>query len=552
MRNFIWSGDIDKRKLVTTSWKKICRPFAQGGLNLRSLSKLNKVTNLTLCWSLMNSQSSWATLLKDRVFRKKRIIKHHIFSSLWSSIKDEFGVIMDNSTWILGNGEDINFWNDNWCGTSLSDLFRIPTHISQLLTSTVSDYLVNGHWVIPPQLTQAFNNLIAIVNQVIIPLEPCQDHLLWNHTDSGDLQLKAAYQFKMQNFQDLHWAKTIWNSDIPPSKSLLVWRLMLNKVPTDENLMIRGCYMPSMCSICKSQVESSFHIFFECSFAVRTWSWLAGCLNLVLQFSSIEDIWKLCDLNWSPQCKTTLTAAIINLINTLWFVRNQARFNNKLMSWDSAIAMIIANTTLTGNNTCKSSSNSIRDFNFLKFFRINIHQPKPTYFKEVCWLPPLVNWLKCNVDGASNGNPGNASCGGIFRNHSAEFVFGFAEPLGITTSYFAELCGAMRAFEIASQNNWHNIWIETDSTLVVSAFQNPDKPIFWSLRNRWKNVLHLAKSMNFIVTHIFREGNQVADLLANHGLTLISIAYWQEAPLFIRDCFDKNKLGIPCFRLCSF
>jgi hypothetical protein len=65
IRNFIWSGDVDKRKLVTTSWKKVCRPLAQGGLNLKSLSNLNKAANLKLCWSLVNSQAAWAKLLKD-------------------------------------------------------------------------------------------------------------------------------------------------------------------------------------------------------------------------------------------------------------------------------------------------------------------------------------------------------------------------------------------------------------------------------------------------------------------------------------------------------
>ncbi|MCH99434.1 ribonuclease H protein [Trifolium medium] len=310
---------------------------------------------------------------------------------------------------------------------------------------------------------------------------------------------------------------------------------MHNKVPTDENLMIRGCYMPSMCSICKCKVESSFHIFFECSFAIKTWSWLASCLNVVLQFNSIEDIWNLCDANWSPQCKVTIIAAIIYLINTVWFVRNQARFQNNLIPWNSAIALIIANTSLTGNHTGKSSSNSVRDFSFLKCFKINIHRPKATVLKEICWQPPLLNWFKCNIDGASNGNPGLASCGGIFRSYSADFVLGFAEPLGVTTSYYAELCGAMRAIEIASQNHWHNIWIETDSALVVSAFQKPQNPVPWPIRNRWKNTLHMAKSMNFIITHIFREGNQVADLLANHGLTLDSIFYWHLPPLFIME-----------------
>jgi hypothetical protein len=49
VKNFIWSGDVDKRKLVTVAWKKICRTFSQGGLNLRSLSNLNKASNLKLC-----------------------------------------------------------------------------------------------------------------------------------------------------------------------------------------------------------------------------------------------------------------------------------------------------------------------------------------------------------------------------------------------------------------------------------------------------------------------------------------------------------------------
>jgi hypothetical protein len=113
VRNFIWSGEIDKRKLVTISWKKICRPFLQGGLNLRSLIHLNKAANLKLCWTVLNSQSTWAKLLRDRVIRKKKTIQYHIFSSIWSSIKEEFEVITENSVWLLGNGEKINFWNDN-------------------------------------------------------------------------------------------------------------------------------------------------------------------------------------------------------------------------------------------------------------------------------------------------------------------------------------------------------------------------------------------------------------------------------------------------------
>ncbi|GAU38423.1 hypothetical protein TSUD_396030 [Trifolium subterraneum] len=425
----------DKIRMKLSAWKasllsmagrvQSVRPFSQGGLNIRSLSNLNKATNLKLCWSLLNSQSSWAKLLRDRVIRKNKTIQYHISSSIWSSIKDEFAVIKDNSIWLL-------------------------EHVRHLLTSTVSDYINNGHWTFPPEMFHHFN-VINLVQQVTIPLVACQDKLLWKHTDTGDLQLKEAYFFKLQQFQDLHWAKSIWSSDIPPSKSILAWRLMHDKVPTDENLKLR----------------------------VKIWSWFANSLDLVLQFTSMDDMWKICDLSWSPQCKIVVIAALINLLNTIWFARNQARFNNKIITWQSAISMITASTVMTGNNTSKTSSNSIRDFIILKHFKVNIHHPRAPVIKEVIWHPLVPNWIKCNIDGASKGNPGISSCGGIFRNNVAGFMLCFAEPLGFTTSYQAELCGVIRAIEIAHQMNWRNLWLETDSALVVLAVNNPSSHVTW-------------------------------------------------------------------------
>jgi hypothetical protein len=214
--------------------------------------------------------------------------------------------------------------------------------------------------------------LLSIISQVTNPLVPFADQLLWKLTDDGDLCLKDAYLFKVQQVQDLSWAKCIWSPDIPPSKALLVWRLMHGKVPTDDNLMVRGCYIPSQCNLCNRHVETSFHIV-ECPFAVRLWSWFAGCINQTLQFTSLEDMWSISDGQWSPQSKITINAAIVHLLNTIWWARNQVRYYNKIISWGNVIALIIAGTNLSGNNTLKSASNSIRDFNFLKMFRISIH-----------------------------------------------------------------------------------------------------------------------------------------------------------------------------------
>ncbi|GAU42726.1 hypothetical protein TSUD_287810 [Trifolium subterraneum] len=241
--------------------------------------------------------------------------------------------------------------------------------------------------------------------QIIIPIEPTHDQLLRKHLDTGDLHLSDAYNFKLHHLQELQWTKVIWSPDIPPSKSFLVWRMMHNK------------------------------------------------------FTSMEDMWKLCDMNWSPQCKITITAALVNLINSLWYARNQARFHNNHIDCKSVITMIIANTSLSGNNSKKVSSNSIRDFTILKNFNVSTHHSTNTMIKEVLWQPPLINWLKCNIDGAAKGNHGLASCGGIFRNHVADMIYCFAEPLGTASAFQVELCGAMRAIEVAHNRNWKNIWL---------------------------------------------------------------------------------------------
>jgi hypothetical protein len=149
----------------------------------------------------------------------------------------------------------------------------------------------------------------------------------------------------------------------------------------------------------------------------------------------MDDMWKLCDLNWSPQCKSVITSALINLLNVIWYARNQARFSNNFISWKSSISLIIANVSLSSNNSKKTSSNSIRDFIILKHFNFTIHHPNATVIKEILWQPPLTNWVKCNIDGAVKGNPGIAGYGGIFRNHAADMLYCFAEPLGIASSF---------------------------------------------------------------------------------------------------------------------
>jgi len=256
---------------VTVAWKKVCNPYDEGGLGIKSLLCLNEAFNLKVGWDMMHSDEDWAVIVKSRTIKNNKPINYHIFSSIWSSMKGEYGVIRENSNWHIGDGKSIRFWQDCWCGDPLEEVFNLDMNLISQYPTFLSDYSTNNRWNIPGNLLTIYPELRLLSQQVILPVEETNDQLMWKHTASGELSLKDAYSFKKHPATKKHWAKTIWCKDIPLSKSLLAWRIMYDKLPTDDNLMARGCILPSMCFLCSNSLETSFHLFFECPFAIRLW-----------------------------------------------------------------------------------------------------------------------------------------------------------------------------------------------------------------------------------------------------------------------------------------
>ncbi|MCI07080.1 reverse transcriptase, partial [Trifolium medium] len=151
--------------MVTVAWHTVCTPIAEGGLGIRSISKLNQASNLKLFWEFLNSDTQWAHILRSRVKRGIDFINHHLFSSIWSGIKDQANTILENTTWLLGNGRHINFWLHNWSGVTLVDMLHIPQHLHRHLQSTVADIRTDNHWNIPMELQDLFPNLMNHLNQ---------------------------------------------------------------------------------------------------------------------------------------------------------------------------------------------------------------------------------------------------------------------------------------------------------------------------------------------------------------------------------------------------
>ena len=90
----------------------------------------------------------------------------------------------------------------------------------------------------------------------------------------------------------------------------------------------------------------------------------------------------------NKQCKVTVNAALVYTINSIWFARNQFRFNNKKIPWQGSISSIVSKVNLVGNCTIATYV-SMSNLVVLKKFNIKLHPPKAPSIKEVFWNPPL-------------------------------------------------------------------------------------------------------------------------------------------------------------------
>lgn len=204
----------------------------------------------------------------------------------------------------------------------------------------------------------------------------------------------------------------------------------------------------------------------------------------------------------------------VNTIWNIWNARNKLIFENVLPSTWHITASLWADIKEINKLSIGHMHNSQDDLLRLHSLRLCGHPSKSPKIIEVLWHTPPPGWIKCNTDGSALGAPGTASCGGVFRN-SRGFVKGcFSISIGIAFAFEAELLSVIIAIEAASQRNWNHLWLECDSTYVVGLLNTKSEEVPWNYRNRWVGVLHKLKSMFFVASHIFREGNQVADALS--------------------------------------
>ena len=515
IRNFVYTGDILKRTTVAVSWKRACSPKAEGGLGIRSLHLANRAFLSRLSWDILTLDLPYLQVFRSR-FLREGALRSYVDSTIWFGFKDSYQALQDHSRWLVSRNSGVRFWLDNWLGYCIADRVEIPGHLRHRFEFTIADYCSPTGWRLHPDFCLAFPDIARDIRAY--HLAPAgSDTRVWTQSRDGDISSAAIYHTLRTRHPAVDWGKWIWGTFIPPRRSLTIWRAIHDKLPTLDRLREGGFIGPSVCAFCQRATESLDHIFVGCPLVYEVWKHVFTIFDISFPnyYSFVDALLFAMRCKFSPQVSAVWRITVVSMVWLLWSHRNRCIFYAESFHPRKCLAVLYSLVSEANGMSLGSMGNTIHDLMILRAFRISGCPRPPLEVIPVRWVRPSRGWYKCNTDGSSSGCPGDCSAAGVFRDHHGRVVGCYVQHFGSGFAYEAELMAAILGIEFASRLGWRCIWLETDSTYVEGLLLRHSSQVPWTYRNRWLAALDTLRTMTFRVSHIYREGNSVADALAS-------------------------------------
>ena len=267
------------------NWNRICQPRSTGGLGFKEFSLMNQAMLAKQFWRIQhNPHSLVAKNFNAKYFPRSSILdctpKPHQ-SWCWRNIIKHENQKLREGRWWVGNGSNIPLNHPAWYPTQ-------NLHNPNLTSGTVADLIDQTSCTWKSDLVKALYPFPLCKDILGIPLSKTgvvADQLMWKYSNSGDYNVKKAYQVLLQdtNHQSpanhLHFSPppAEWKVKVPLKKCNCIWRLLHDSLPTFHTLKSRGITNVGLCPLCDSDDESATHLFlhFPCSRACWYGSQLA-------------------------------------------------------------------------------------------------------------------------------------------------------------------------------------------------------------------------------------------------------------------------------------
>ncbi|GKV02337.1 hypothetical protein SLEP1_g14790 [Rubroshorea leprosula] len=309
-RGFLWGGAAGEKKINWVKWEHVCKDKKQGGLGVKDLRKFN-IALLGKWWGriVMADKGVWKKVIAEKYGRVREPsfnwLRENIKcgSSWWrdlsrlNDIDDEKkGWLVDGLELKLGEGVDISFWWDEWCG----DGCLANKYPRLYLLSVGKDFKIpqmggwhNDTWMWSLRLRRPLFSweehqeleLLKEINEITI-VRGRPDQRIWIQSTDGSYTTKLAYQLLAadhRNSQQGLVLQKAWNPLIPSKISTFSWQLLQGE-ENSNHLFVQCKVARDLWTACykwwgiKTVTDKDCLRFFEQHSRGRRWI-VEGCLN---------------------------------------------------------------------------------------------------------------------------------------------------------------------------------------------------------------------------------------------------------------------------------
>ncbi|XP_058008494.1 uncharacterized protein LOC131182962 [Hevea brasiliensis] len=481
MARFWWGTKVDgSRSLHWLGWDRLACHKHFGGLSFKKIRQFNIAMLGRMGWHLyMNSNSLASRILKAKYYPNVSFLEAPIGNNpsyVWRSIRESQSLIRDGLLWRVGDGNDIAIWLDSW----------LPDVAFPMVTTTfdfnfrvymVSNLITEGAWNID-LVNRVFNERDRkLILSIPLRRSSSIDLQFWKHDKRGAYSI--AIRFSIDQIKTL-----------------------FSHVPTTQ-----------VCPLCNVDCESVKHVLVECSFARHVW--LASHLGWFSPSTHSFQDWLMRALAlFNPNDSATLAY----LCWSIWEERNS-------VVWKSA---------QPAANSCRLRGLRLkREWDdALVSIRAAI-PPTADLPTPQEWKKPGPNWVKLNVDIATNVNSGWTGIGMVVRNEMGSFVAcKISRMVGLFSPTIAEIMGVREALSWIKDNNWQNVIVESDNLQVVNVLNSMNVENFSMMGGIVSDCRSLINeiSCEILFSHVFRSANGVAHALAQATRSFPNAMEWTLSP----------------------
>ncbi|KAE8718414.1 E3 ubiquitin-protein ligase [Hibiscus syriacus] len=301
--------------------------------------------------------------------------------------------------------------------------------------------------------------------------------LSWSASGDGLFSVKSCRNTFGNVFEgNVQWCKGVWLGFAPPRVEAFMWQLAHQKVAVKTELVKRGLSLGDdiLCPFYKKQEESVHHLFISCQVVWELWNKIVDFWDL--SFVIPKDPSLLC--SWGELRENSMIWKFIPgvIFWSIWKVRNAMVFNGS--SLDRLSLFFIVRFRLSKWFLAKFPKISIQEDVLIgnPCLADGFSLSKRKECRVIRWFPPLVDFLKMNVDGAVTSDGLGGGIVGILRDWNCCTLLTFSEKVAQGNPPLVELKAIKRDIDLFLSSRWEAVGrliVETDCKSTVEWIQAP-------------------------------------------------------------------------------